>query len=365
MLPFGHVIIKNNKILTFFQFCNFQNLIRNVYTFFRRFSRNFLDFDFGSQFWDFQDILIFLNFPIRNFTILWWGHCCYNVEFRPGSRGRRYSSKTKSPDKITFAVGTRFDHSCKDCFGNISHAIEHPGEIVNVTELHLHPRFKKNKDSSYSYDFCLAKVTPIYLLDCQVRAQPAVFSETFFEQRNLKTLAPCVIAGWGVTETGGQNVELKKAKVAVLSDRICNKTYHGLNSDMFCAGELNTRNARDSCNGDSGGPIFCKNDEEKFVQYGIISGGVPGRCGEKNLPGIYSKIERAIGWMKNVAGIVNGIQAIPETFTLTNSEFGLLNGVYLKQNLSRNGKPIYLYRGRRLGCGIMFYDIALPGWPVK
>mgnify|MGYP000133711351 CR=1 FL=1 len=166
--------------------------------------------------------------------------------------------------------------------------MEHPGEIVNVTELHLHPKFTKNRDGSYSYDFCLAKVTPINLMDCEsTRADSSVFSETFFQQKLLKTISQCVIAGWGVTENGVQSVALREANVTLLSERICNKTYHGNNFDIFCAGLLNTPNAQDACLGDSGGPLYCKNQNDEYIQYGLVSGGKTyGKCGQKNTPGI-------------------------------------------------------------------------------
>ena len=305
--------------------------------------------------------------------ILTSGHCCYNEDYRP--RDPRRHPKTKSPDTITFGIKTLYDQSCiygTRCDGDLCKAFEDQGEIVNVSELHLHPKFVKNRDASYAWDFCLAKVSPI---DFDDRAQPAIFSDTFFKHRNLKAISECVVAGWGKTENATANVELLETNVAVLSKSICAKTY-GNKSDIFCGGLLNTPHAHDSCNGDSGGPFYCKNQNGDYIQYGLISGGIKGTCGQKNVPGFYSKVAIAIDWMKRIAGNVKTGTAeinkleltrrrmvsepeFPERFTISNSKYSYLNGAYLK-GILHNGKPTYSSR-----CGIMFYDIDLRGWRLN
>ena len=55
---------------------------------------------------------------------------------------------------------------------------------------------------------------------------------------------------------------------------------------------------RDSCVGDSGGPIFKKGPDGKFVQVGIVSFGV-GKCGQAAVPGVYTRLSLYSDWLKD------------------------------------------------------------------
>ena len=88
--------------------------------------------------------------------------------------------------------------------------------------------------------------------------------------------------------------------VNVFSNAHCNglssSHYHNkINGEFeFCAGHI--QNGKDSCSGDSGGPLQCiKNNKQ--VLYGIVSSG-GSRCGVADQPGIYSKVVNAIPWIR-------------------------------------------------------------------
>ena len=64
---------------------------------------------------------------------------------------------------------------------------------------------------------------------------------------------------------------------------------------MICA----RAEGKDSYNGDSGGPLIIKGeDDDNDILVGIRSFGV--RCGRAQFPGVYTRISLAILWLKSV-----------------------------------------------------------------
>nr|XP_039261190.1 hemicentin-1-like [Styela clava] len=62
----------------------------------------------------------------------------------------------------------------------------------------------------------------------------------------------------------------------------------------FCAGHLEGK--KDTCGGDSGGPLLCE-ENSKYIVHGITSSG-PAECGKKNKPGIYTRVSDFITWIE-------------------------------------------------------------------
>lgn len=99
------------------------------------------------------------------------------------------------------------------------------------------------------------------------------------------------IAGWGADSEGGsQQQHLLKAQVPFVDDEACADAY---GSDQFvpeeeiCAGKLDTGGI-DACQGDSGGPMFRKDDNDEWVQVGIVSWGAG--CARPGSPGVYAEV---------------------------------------------------------------------------
>lgn len=101
------------------------------------------------------------------------------------------------------------------------------------------------------------------------------------------------VIGWGYTDINKRRVSntLKEAKVPLVTNKQCesNDWYGGrIHDNNICAGFAN-RNFADSCNGDSGGPLFHYNENTgEAVQVGITSWGRS--CGIKGQYGVYTRV---------------------------------------------------------------------------
>ncbi|WP_413586358.1 serine protease [Bdellovibrio sp. HCB274] len=104
-------------------------------------------------------------------------------------------------------------------------------------------------------------------------------------------------AGWGATKEGSYGLpdKLQKVEVPLVSQAACNKAYAGKITDrMICAGY--TQGGKDSCQGDSGGPLVATADDGHTYLIGVVSWGKG--CARAGFPGVYSKVNAAIDWIK-------------------------------------------------------------------
>ncbi|XP_075300237.1 transmembrane protease serine 9 isoform X4 [Opisthocomus hoazin] len=107
--------------------------------------------------------------------------------------------------------------------------------------------------------------------------------------------ARCFITGWGSTKEGGlMSKHLQKAAVNIIGDQACKKFYPvQISSRMVCAGF--PQGAVDSCSGDAGGPLACREPSGKWFLAGITSWGYG--CARPYFPGVYTKVTAVQGWI--------------------------------------------------------------------
>ncbi|KAJ4392138.1 hypothetical protein N0V93_005761 [Gnomoniopsis smithogilvyi] len=105
--------------------------------------------------------------------------------------------------------------------------------------------------------------------------------------------ASLTVAGWGLLTENGSTLpaNLRKVTVPVVSRTTCRSQYgtSAITDNMFCAGL--TAGGKDSCSGDSGGPIV---DSSKVLQ-GVVSWGYG--CAEANYAGVYTRIGNFVTWI--------------------------------------------------------------------
>ncbi|XP_072644050.1 transmembrane protease serine 9 isoform X3 [Canis lupus baileyi] len=107
--------------------------------------------------------------------------------------------------------------------------------------------------------------------------------------------ARCVITGWGSVREGGSMArQLQQAAVRVLSEQTCRRFYPvQISSRMLCAGF--PQGGVDSCSGDAGGPLACREPSGRWVLTGVTSWGYG--CGRPHFPGVYTRVAAVRGWI--------------------------------------------------------------------
>ncbi|XP_031247101.1 coagulation factor XI-like [Mastomys coucha] len=105
----------------------------------------------------------------------------------------------------------------------------------------------------------------------------------------------CWVTGWGYTGLRDEvQSSLQKAKVPLVSSEECQTRYrrHKITNKMICAGSK--EGGKDTCKGDSGGPLSCKHNGVWHL-VGITSWGEG--CGQKERPGVYTNVVKYVDWI--------------------------------------------------------------------
>jgi len=159
------------------------------------------------------------------------------------------------------------------------------GEVRNVASVLTHPLYGQQP----GYDIALleleAPVTGVRPIQLPTRGTDGL----------IRPGSTATVVGWGSTDTGMPYYpdRLRQVDVPLLSHNECEIAYPKNDPEMgndayerltdICAGV----EGKDSCKGDSGGPIFrAVPGTQTFIQIGIVSRGEG--CAEQGGPGIYT-----------------------------------------------------------------------------
>ncbi|XP_034035740.1 transmembrane protease serine 9 [Thalassophryne amazonica] len=161
--------------------------------------------------------------------------------------------------------------------------------VIPIQQVIIHPEFN---GTNMDHDVALLKLAvpaPMsYTIQSVCLPSPA--------HRFLKT-AECYIAGWGSMREGGSLTNLlQKAAVNVIDQSDCQKPYGNvLTENMMCAGYM--EGGRDTCLGDSGGPLTCRQISGQWFVAGVTSWGHG--CGRIGFPGVYTRVTSIRKWIAN------------------------------------------------------------------
>ncbi|XP_044272428.1 phenoloxidase-activating factor 3-like [Tribolium madens] len=181
----------------------------------------------------------------------------------------------------------------KDCDSRGQNC-EPPVQDLLIDKIIIHSRYNP---STYSNDIGLIRLaTPANFNYDNVK--PICLPHGNLLKANLvgKFLT---VTGWGVTETGHKSMILSKVSIPIVPLKECQKLYgkfKPISKGQICAGGYK---GRDSCSGDSGGPlqyITSLGPTQRYVQEGIVSYG-PSQCGINGRPAIYTDVKEYMSWI--------------------------------------------------------------------
>ena len=168
------------------------------------------------------------------------------------------------------------------------------GQKRRVAAIDIHPRYNP---VTFSFDAAVVHLaSPVNGIRPVALVTPGV--DALERPGTLAT-----VTGWGNTiqqpaGPGGGGIHypdrMREAQVPITSRAECRTVYAAADSPidatMLCAGRTN----RDTCPGDSGGPLFFKAVGGGFIQAGITSWGIG--CGATGFPGVYTRLSnRGVG----------------------------------------------------------------------
>jgi secreted trypsin-like serine protease len=145
------------------------------------------------------------------------------------------------------------------------------------------------------------------------RLRPIMLADERTEATFLKTENLVRVAGWGQSADGLLSKQLQEVEIAIQNRNLCEGNYRTyalaryramtgqdgtgkvfipVNETMVCA----SSSGKDSCKGDSGGPLFSTLDGENDIQIGVLSGGAD-VCAAPGLPGVYTRVAHYRAWI--------------------------------------------------------------------
>ncbi|XP_055891497.1 trypsin-like [Biomphalaria glabrata] len=169
---------------------------------------------------------------------------------------------------------------------------------VAVKTIKVHENFNQN---TYSNDIAMITLTSPLTITSYVT--PACLPSV------SDSLEPtCTVAGWGKTNGGKPPTVLMNVRLNAYNATECLKTFDQsknlldiqVANDMICAAN-GTFGGKDSCTGDSGGPLMCSkmtsDGSYRYFVFGIVSNG--NGCAIPGEPGVYTNVARFLNWIKD------------------------------------------------------------------
>ncbi|NXN95788.1 GRAA protein, partial [Rhinopomastus cyanomelas] len=185
---------------------------------------------------------------------------------------------------------------CKVDKGKVTlgaHSLKSKEKEKQVFRIKNQIRYPCYYSSSKENDLMLLQLDQRAKLNRAVKTIPLPTSD-----EDLKPGTTCSVAGWGQTHNLRKEISdtLREVNITVISRQICNDKNHYnsnpvITENMICAGDKN--GGKDSCHGDSGGPLRCNN-----VMRGITAFG-KGKCGVVDGPGVYTRLTKQyLQWIR-------------------------------------------------------------------
>ncbi|XP_023162175.2 venom protease isoform X2 [Drosophila hydei] len=214
--------------------------------------------------------------------VLTAAHCLETAE----TKEQRLDPNFKSP-KFVVRLGELDYNSTTD------DAQPQDFQLVNYV---VHPDYADEDDGSRYNDIALLELDRNATLNEYV-APACLPSNSGDEQLELTA------AGWGYTKNAGdKSSQLLRVGLKRYSDQVCSERLESriVSRTQFCAGSGSIDSHADTCNGDSGGPIFVQHPVYNCLKQviGVTSYGVI--CGNHKFPSVYTKVHLYTDWIENI-----------------------------------------------------------------
>lgn len=208
-------------------------------------------------------------------------HCLVTIE----TKEQRLDSNFDSPKFVVRLGELDYKNSTDD-------ARPQDFKVVNYV---VHPDYDEDDDvGSVKNDIAVIELDRNATLDEYVA--PACLPPSSGNE-NMQLTA----AGWGFTKAEGKkSSHLLKVNLERFGDDLCKERadFEIDTRTQFCAGSINSNG--DTCNGDSGGPIFVQHPRYNCLKLliGITSYGRV--CGTKGMPSVYTKVHLYTNWIESI-----------------------------------------------------------------
>jgi secreted trypsin-like serine protease len=138
-------------------------------------------------------------------------------------------------------------------------------------------------------------------LERPVEGEPTALA-TSADASAFATDATATAVGWGMKgETSNPSMNLREVDLSIVSDGDCKKAYRKFGGmhmmEMICAGAP----GKDTCGGDSGGPLFAHGPDGTILQVGVTSFGRG--CARARFPGVYTEIPAILDFITDPAPV--------------------------------------------------------------
>lgn len=177
---------------------------------------------------------------------------------------------------------------------------------LGVKRIIQHPNY-----NSYTYDndFALLELT-------RNTSQTPIPIYSGFPSNDISnslTGETATIIGWGSTSPYGYTYpeKLQQVVLPIISNNTCNYSYPGeITDNMLCAGY--SFGGKDSCYGDSGGPLMVFIDDQ-WVHAGVVSWGEG--CAQSSYYGVNARTTQAIHFIKQYVPDASFVPSPSKTLT--------------------------------------------------
>lgn len=181
-----------------------------------------------------------------------------------------------------------------DILGGVTDLDDPGGQRVGVLRIIIHPQFDVDRFVS---DIALIELESPLTADT-VRLPGLTFDEFLYNEGVESTAL-----GWGTLEND-PNLSfpntLRQVSLPVVSNELCQSVWGDVASikdTMLCAGPK--EGGKDTCVGDSGGPIVTKHNSKsgEWTQIGVTSFGAADACAAPDNYGVYTRVSRYSVWI--------------------------------------------------------------------